>query len=245
MNYNVYRFSAKEILISIAIYMLTAALIAYLFYDSMISVLFLSPGIILYFSDRRKKQKMLRSKKVKKEFTDMIMSVSTALSSGYSVENAFMESLKDMSGLYGADSMICTELNGFMKQLSIGITLEDCLMDYSNRTGIEDIKDFAEIFVLAKRNGGDFVRMMIHTAETIKEKEEIENEIEVMLSGKKMEQKIMEVIPFIILLYLRISTGSFLNTLYHNPQGIAIMSVCLVIYVFAVFMAERITDIKV
>ena len=245
MNYKVYRFTPKEILLSATEYMFAAALAAFLFYDSFYSLLFISPGIILYMGRKRKQKIKQRTVRVKKEFSDMIMSVGTALSSGFSIENAFRDSLKDMTALYGEDSMICAELSGFIKQLEIGVTLEDCLLDYGKRTDMEDIKDFAEIFVLAKRSGGNFNRMIIHTAELIKEKEEIEDEIEVMLSGKKLEQKVMGVIPFMILLYLRLQTGGFMDMLYHNPAGVTIMTICLVTYVFAFYMAERITEIKV
>ncbi|MCR4740511.1 MAG: type II secretion system F family protein [Lachnospiraceae bacterium] len=245
MNYKIYRLSPGELLLTIAEYALAAGLIAFLFYDSVFSLFFISPGILLYMANKRKQYIKVRNCRVKKEFSDMIMSVSTALSSGFSIENAFKESYKDMASLYGSDSLICRELSGFIGRLGLGVTLEECLLDYGNRTGIEDIKDFAEIFVMAKRNGGDFNRMITRCAETIRQKEETENEIEALLSGKKLEQKVMGVIPCIILMYLRLQTGNFLSMLYHNPSGIIIMTVCLVIYILAFYLAERITDIKV
>ncbi len=175
----------------------------------------------------------------------MIMSLSTALNAGYSIENAFRESYRDMVGLYGEDSIMALELKDFIKQLQIGINIEDILYDYGNRTEIEDIKDFAEVFILAKRSGGDLNKMIGHTVNILKEKEETESEVEVLLSGKKFEQRIMSFVPFGILIYLRISSRGFLDPLYHNPGGFLVMTLCLLVYAAAFFLAERIGNVKV
>ncbi|MCR5107137.1 MAG: type II secretion system F family protein [Lachnospiraceae bacterium] len=245
MNYEVYKLKGSKIGGYILEYMAVTFIISYLFYDSIYIFLIFLPGVIPFMAFKRKRLRTERQRDIKREFIDMIMSVSAALSSGFSIENSFRESYRDMVSLHGKDAMISKELEGFFKQLSIGVNLEEILYDYGTRTGVEEIKDFAEIFVMAKRNGGDFIKMIVHTVNILKEKEDTENEIEVLLSGKKMEQRIMSVIPFVILMYLRVSTGGFLDILYHNTRGIFIMSVCLVIYIFAYFMAERITDIKV
>jgi tight adherence protein B len=55
----------------------------------------------------------------------------------------------------------------------------------------------------------------------------------------------MCVIPFGIILYLRISSGSFLSVLYHNPVGITVMTLCLSIYAFSYVISEKLIDIKV
>ena len=79
----------------------------------------------------------------------------------------------------------------------------------------------------------------------MREKDETEREIEVLLSGKRFEQRIMGIIPLVIIVYLRFSTGSFMDVLYHNFAGALVMSVCLVIYVLSYILAARIVAIEV
>ena len=117
--------------------------------------------------------------------------------------------------------------------------------DFGDRTDVEDIRDFAEIFVLAKRNGGDFNEIIGKTVKVMKEKDETEREIAVILTGRRYEQRLMCVIPFAIILYLRISSPDFLSVLYHNIFGVAVMTLCLGIYGLSYGMSERITDIRV
>ncbi|MCR4656387.1 MAG: type II secretion system F family protein [Lachnospiraceae bacterium] len=245
MNYGIYRLKPTEAARFFLEYCLIAGISAYLFYDSIWAFFILIPFSGIFLKKKRKELIAGRKKELVKEFKDMILSVSTALSAGYSIENSFIEAHKDMINLYGEDSIICEELKELLRQTELGNSIEKVLSDFSFRTDIEEIKDFSEIFSIAKRNGGDFSKMITHTVNIMREKDETEREIEVLLSGKRFEQKIMGIIPLIIIFYLRFSTGSFMNVLYHNPVGIASMSVCLVIYGFSYFLSERIAAIEV
>ncbi len=245
MNYGIYRLKPAEVFKYFLEYLLIAGISAYLFYDSIWALFILVPFSGIFLKKKRKDLIINRKKELAKEFKDMILSVSTALSAGYSIENSFTEAFKDMVNLYGEDSIICDELKELIRQTQLGNSIEKVLFDFSLRTEIEEIKDFSEIFSIAKRNGGDFSKMITNTVNIMREKDETEREIEVLLSGKRFEQKIMGIIPLIIIFYLRFSTGSFMDVLYHNPIGIASMSVCLVIYVLSYFLAERIAAIEV
>ena len=149
------------------------------------------------------------------------------------------------SGKFDDDMLDELELEYFLKMLKCGRSLEAIINDFASRTGLEDVKDFAEIFSLAKRGGGNFNDIIARTVRIMKEKEETKRDIEVMLSGKKYEQKIMNVIPIGIVLYLRFSSGGFLDVLYHNGLGIAIMTICLLIYILSYAISERIINIHV
>ena len=175
----------------------------------------------------------------------MIDSIASALRAGYSIENAFYESRKDMLRLHGRDSLIVKELDYFFLKLENGIPLEAILSDFASRTGVEDISDFSEIFVLAKRNGCDFTGIIGKTVKIMKEKDETEREISVILSGRKYEQRVMCIIPIGIIIYLRITSMEFLNVLYHNAAGTVIMTVCLAIYIASYLISVKLIDIRV
>ncbi len=245
MNYGVYRLSPTEALGYLLEYILLDMLVAYLFYDSILAFLIFLPFSGIFLGRKRRELINKRKKELKKEFKDMILAVSTALSAGYSIENSFNEAYKDMVSLYGRNGLICYELSELLKQTELGYSIEKVLSDFSLRTGIEEIEDFSEIFSIAKRNGGDFSRMISRTADIMREKDETEREIEVMLSGKRYEQKIMGLIPLMIILYLRMSTGGFMEVLYHNRLGVAVMSISLFVYLFSYILAERIAAIEV
>jgi tight adherence protein B len=245
MKYDEYRLGPAATVKYSFIYCLIITLTAYVFYDSVYAVLVFIPAIVLFM--RFVKRELIRKRKdlLKIQFRDMIDSIASALKAGYSIENAFYESRKDMVRLHGRDSLIVKELDYFFLKLENGIPLEAILSDFAKRTMIEDITDFSEIFVLAKRNGGDFTGIIGKTVKIMKEKDETEREISVILSGRKYEQRVMCIIPIGIIIYLRISSRDFLSVLYHNPAGAVIMTVCLAIYITSYLISRKLIDIRV
>ena len=64
-------------------------------------------------------------------------------------------------------------------------------------------------------------------------------------AGKKMEQIIMKYMPFAIMLYMSITSPGFFDVLYHNAMGVLIMTGCLILYVVACFIADKILKIEI
>ncbi len=179
------------------------------------------------------------------QFKDALLSVSTAMRAGYAAENAFGEAYQDMLLLYGKKSLICHALSQVLSGLQNRRMIEDMLQDLGERSGNEDILEFAGVFRTAKRSGGNMTQILTRTAEVIARRIEVEQEIEVLLSAKKMEAKIMEVVPFFIISYVGITSKGFFDPLYHNPFGIGMMSACLVLYLIAYTLLEKIINIKI
>ena len=87
--------------------------------------------------------------------------------------------------------------------------------------------------------------MIERSALVIEEKVETEKEIQILINAKRMEQKIMSITPFGILLYISATSKGFFDVLYHNPAGIAIMTACMGVYLTAVRLSGKIVNIEV
>ncbi|MCR5093035.1 MAG: type II secretion system F family protein [Lachnospiraceae bacterium] len=220
-------------------------LLAWFFYRSPIAVLFLSPLFFPFFAREKKERRRKHARELGIQFRDAILSVSTNQKAGYSVENAFREAYGDMTLLYGKNSRIVKELSRIGKGLANNVTLEKLLLDMGERSGNTDILEFALVFAAAKRSGGNMTRIMADTAEEIGERLTVENEIDVLISAKKMEARIMDVVPFFIIFYVGITSPGFFDPLYHNLTGIVVMSVCLAVYIAAYLLSERIIAVEV
>lgn len=224
----------------------TAALVAYVFYRSIIIfLLLLVPGLI--FLLRRKKKDLLRKRKeeLNLQFKEMMHAVIAGLQAGYSIENAFSHAYQDICLLYGKHSMMAKELYYLTRELRNNCNLEDILSDFATRCQVADIRDFAEVFQIAKKSGGNLVGILKNTADIISDKIEVKREIATITSAKRLEQKIMDIVPFAIILYIDVSSPGFFDGMYHNLVGIVIMSVLLGVYLAAYFMAEKIIRIEI
>ena len=87
--------------------------------------------------------------------------------------------------------------------------------------------------------------MIANTADVIGQKIELLAEIDVMLTGKKMEQRIMLLIPLFIMGYISLTSPGYFMPLYQNPMGILVMSACLLLYATAYLLSEKIMEIHI
>ncbi len=219
---------------------LRVLLLSYFFYRSFIAVIPMSVVGYLYY---RKQKNELASRDIKileSQFGEAIRAVDTALKAGYSVENAFVQSGKDMERQYGKDSFIHEELEVIRRGLVINITLEEMLADLALRSGSEAIEDFSKVFMIAKRYGGNMSEVISTAVETISIRIETREEIETAISGKKMEQNIMKLMPFGILTYVGVSSPGYFDFLYGNLTGIAMMTGLMAVYLAAYFIGDKI-----
>lgn len=65
------------------------------------------------------------------------------------------------------------------------------------------------MFAFAKRSGGDFVHIMQTTVQKLAGRIEVEREVATVLAGKRLEGRIMEIMPLAILAYLQVASGEF------------------------------------
>ena len=244
MDYRRYEFTWKERMVLFLEYLLLDGAVSFLFYRSWIPFVLFLPGFLLFLKLKREEQRKKRIRRLGSQFLTGMQAVSNALAAGYSVENAFGEALKDLQKAYG-NNLIVTEFSVNVTQLSLGRTLESLLEELAARSGEEDIKSFAEVFAAAKRSGGDLISIIRNTVSSISQKEETRQEIQVCIAAKKLEQNVMSVVPLFILAYVGAASPGFLDVMYHNVTGIAIMSICLVIYFLAWMLGRRIVEIEV
>lgn len=215
---------------------------AFFFYRSVWAVPPLAIVGIMHFRIQVQRQKSRSVEELTNQFKECILSVSTALKAGYAVENAFLESRSDMEMLYGTRSYIYQELEFIRRGLVIHITLEEQLADLAERSGSEEVRQFVTVLTVARKSGGNLPGIIQEAAELIGQRVEARKELQVLLSGRRMEQNIMKLVPFGVLLYIGFSYPGYFDVLYHNIRGIAIMTVCIVIYLMAYLLGEHIME---
>lgn len=222
-----------------------ALLFGRLFFDSWIAFLLISPITVPWVIMQKKIDKKQKCMLLGIQFRDAIFSVLTNLKAGYSVENAFFEANKDMKLLYGKNKDISDYLTMINTGLKNNIPLEKLIYRMGNDSGNVDIQEFAFVFAASKRSGGNMTDIIERTINIISRKMEVEKEIDVLVSAKRLEARIMNLVPFFIIFYISLTSPGFFDVLYHNPFGIAVMTICMGLYIFSYIISERIVNIAV
>lgn len=222
-----------------------AGVVSFVFYRSMWVFLCLVPMGICYPLSVRKDLKKRRLEILQVQFKDAILSLASCLKAGYSVENAFIESLKETDRVYGKNSMISEEIRLIIYKIRLNRTVEEALSDFAKRSGLEDVKSFANVFLAAKGNGGELMRIIARTAEIISEKIRVQQDILTATASRRMEQKIMSTIPVFLVFYLELASPGFFDVLYTTAAGRGIMTGCLFVYAGSMVLAGKLLEITV
>ena len=239
MNYHVYKLALYEYFLYGLIYLFVDAIIAYLFFMSVIPFILFLPGMFFYYKYLSLHLKKRRDKLLTFQFKEFISIICSLLSTGYSIENSIIESCKELQALY-PKSLILDEAIKMSHKIRLHIPTDTLFIDFANRTDIEHIKTFSEILSIATKNGGNLIQIIMSTTASISSQIEIHREIDTSLAGKKYELYIMAIMPPIIILYIRCTQPGFFTPVYNNLAGSFLMFICLLFYVLALYIAYKI-----
>ena len=241
----IYKMAKREILFNFSLIFLVLIISSYLFYGTVWAVFLLSPFGIIIFKYRRKKILKKKKENLEIQFKDMLISISDALKTGYSVQNALKESYRDMISTYGYESLICVEVRLMLSRIKLNVNEEKVFQDFAERTGLRNAVLFSRIFSVAKRTGGNMTEVIRNVTENIVIKENVKEEIEVSIAEKKLEQRIMTVIPIFLILYVKLMSPGFLDVMYESILGRVIMTVCVGLYAAAFIWGNKIIEMEV
>ena len=232
--------SKKEMLANLVMIELVVIIVGKLFYGSFIAGVIISPLSMLIYKERKKQIIQRKTRQLEIQFKDMLISVSDALKVGYSFENAIRECYRDMCSIYGVDSVICGEIKIMISQIKLNIRTQEVVDNFAKRVDLKNAKLFSQIFQVAKSTGGNMTEIIKSVTDDIVLKETTRDEITASVTEKRMEQRIMSVIPIFIILYITVTTPGFLDVMYASVLGKLIMTGCIVAYVMAYLWGERI-----
>jgi len=182
--------------------------------------------------------------RLKHQFRDMLEAFSTSLGAGKNVTDAFISTYEDLKNQYDANSFILREVMVINVGIANGMNVEDLLDDFGKRSGCRDIENFASVFRICSRLGGNIREAVKNTSGVISEKMEIEEDIETMVTGSKSELLLMLVLPVGMVGLIKFGSPDFAAN-FAKPSGLAATFVGLSVTVAAFLIGRKILDIKV
>ncbi len=190
-----------------------------------------------YWRERRQRQ-------LEAQFKEAVQMLSAALSAGFSVENAIGSCLKELELMYGPDGMMTREFACMVQQMNMNRPVEELMMNLAERTGLEEIENFARIFQAAKRSGGQLVPVIRRTVQVMEDRFQVKEEIQTLTAARRYEQRVMNVMPFLMILYIDGTSPGFFSVMYTTLTGRLVMTGCLALYALACWLSWKILDIQ-
>ncbi len=244
-DYNIYILSRKETLSFCLIGGSILGFTANLFYDSIfISLLF---ALLAWPAKRFYSNHLVEKRKEEllDQFRDLLYLLSSSISAGRQMREALVEAEKKMKLTYGGQSLIASELTTMVTSMvEGGYTEETVLKNFANRSGIDDIVDFVKVYTISKRTGADMERVIRKTVGLLIDRIEIAREVRTITAQKRLEFIILAAMPIIVLFFLRLTSPSYLGPMYQSMAGRFLMSLALISMGVALYIAYRITQIR-
>lgn len=230
----------KQTVLSVVSVLSAVALTAWLFFDfAYVSLLLLLYVPVALYRGKRERQRKEKWE-LNLAFKDALVCLENSLAVGYSPESSVRESVKSLEQLYGREHGICREFRRMVKQMDLGISMEEVFLEFGTRSGVEDVKQLADIFAIVKRTGGNLSQVLRQTGSVLQEKIELKRELHTTIAAKRLEFQIMCGVPYGILFYLKLCAPAMSNALYHNLFGILFMWCVLAAYFGLKLLGEHI-----
>lgn len=261
-NYKVYYLKTAEKILWGSIAFAVGAAVAYLFYGGiginaygeatvvtyvMNAIMMALVGAIavkIFLPIRQRQILEKRLKMLRRQFIDLLDSLSASLSAGQNVPSAFISAKTDLLVQYPENSFIVNEVNQIIDGFNNNIPIEAMLVNLGERSGLKDISDFGKVFETAYRKGGSIKDIVRNTHEILSTKNQLEMEIETKVTSNKNEQNIMMVMPIVIVGMIKTMGGDFAEN-FTTPSGLVFTTIGIALFVLAYYIGQSILKIDV
>jgi len=245
-DYNQYKLTAAQVILSALVMGLGAAVLAYIFYMNIYiaaaAMLFGLLGPKIYRRHLIEKRK----RDLNIQFKDFLYALNSSVGAGKSLREGIISARNDMKILYMNDNAILIrELDSMVLKLEMKARVTTLMSSLAARSGNEDIMSFATVLENGETKGINPVELIQKTVRVISEKLEVKNEIATKVASMKMEQRVMLVMPVLLTLMMNILSPDYMKALYESPSGYLIITVALALIAVAAVISNKITNIKV
>ncbi len=243
-DYHIYHMTVIDRLKAAGIGIALGVAVGYVFFENLVMAAVLSVILVIVaqkpFEEFCKKQ---RQRRLLLQFKDLLEALTASYSAGQTTTSAFADALEEMSNLYGENADIVAEVQMVNVGLQHNYNIEDLLLNFAQRSGLDDVDSFANVFEVCNRKGGNLKQVVAESRGMINDKIEVEMEIQTMIAGSQNELNVMMCMPLVIMIAMKGlgTTSSGMAGIYNFIAKL----VALGIFGTAYVIGRKIVDIKV
>jgi tight adherence protein B len=193
----------------------------------------LAPGAYLTIKESRRKAAFAE------QLPEMLQLVAGSLSAGYSLPQAF-----DTAAREGTPPM-STELNRALVQARLGLPLEDALEAVADRMLSKDFSWVVMAIRIQRDVGGNLAEVLTTVAETLRERERLRRQVNVLSAEGKLSAYILFALPIIMALYMLVVRPAYIRVLWTTSLGLAMLIVGVGLQAAGAFWLSKVTKVEV
>ena len=137
------------------------------------------------------------------------------------------------------------EFDLLLRELRLGVTLDDALFSLEKRMGCDDLRLFGAAVRIANESGGNLAETLERLADTMRKKMALEDKIMALTSQGRMQGWVMVVLPLGVGAALFAIQPDAMAPLIHSWQGWVTCGVVAILEVVGLLFIRRIMAIDI
>jgi tight adherence protein B len=192
---------------------------------------------IPWFYVQRKRSRRLS--KIEQQLPDALDLMIRALRSGH----AFASGLK----MLGDDMAepIAQEFRIVHDEINFGVSLNQALLNLSERLPITDLRYFIVSVLIQRESGGNLTEVLTNLSKLIRERLKLRARIRVLSSEGRLSAWILGLMPFALAAIMNAFNPAFMSPLWTDPIGTAIIKYMLTLMAFGVLIMRKIVKVRI
>ncbi|WP_051120182.1 type II secretion system F family protein [Bacillus sp. 1NLA3E] len=165
--------------------------------------------------------------------------MATSMKSGYS----FLQSMQVIA--QEVPDPIGTEFKKTLREINLGVPLEEAFENLQTRLPTDDIKIVANAIIIQRSTGGNLTQILDTIQETITDRVRIKEELRALTAQGKMSAWIISLLPVILGFILNIMNPEYFHPMLTQPLGWTMLGVGAVSGIIGWFVIQKIVNIEV
>jgi tight adherence protein B len=180
-----------------------------------------------------------RRKTFNSQLGDALILIANSLRTGYSFMQAANMVAQEMR------PPISTEFARTVKEMNLGITMENALENLAKRIDLEDLDLVLTAVLIQRQVGGNLSEVLDNISKTIRERVRIRSEIRTMTAQGRISGLIVSLLPVALGLIIYAMNPEYIKVLFVQPVGRLMLGVALAGQVIGILVIRRIVDIEI
>ncbi|MCX7771824.1 MAG: type II secretion system F family protein [Clostridia bacterium] len=205
------------------------------------SLLILIPAFLGWFlpSILLKRNIAKRLKTINSQLGDTIAILSNAMKAGHSFFQAVDSVSREMTG------PVADEFMKLQKEISLGVNTETALENMVGRVGSDDLELMVTAVLIQRQIGGNLAEILDNISGTIRQRIRTKGEIKALTAQGRMSGWIISLLPFGLAGVVGVISPQQILTLIHDPLGIMMIAIALVMEAIGIVFIRKIISIEV
>ena len=178
-----------------------------------------------------------------KSFNTQLVDALQAMANAFKAGLTFPQAIEHVSR--EAMAPLAQEFTLFVREVKLGVQLEEALVNMSKRVGSDDLELVVVSTNIARSLGGNMAEMFETISATIRERFRLEGKIEALTSQGKLQGWVVAAMPGILGLLLNLMRPDLMQPMLNHLFGYVLVFLVMVMETMGILIIRRIVNIDI